>query len=455
MRRRDLILAGAVGLAGCTDLSTSGPGGTTQSGQPTDTSGRTDKASTPTLSPSVTQSPTPDRGREELSIGAAYTTSGGLEIRVSRLEIGRSITYEQDRATQPSEGGIFLFAEVSVSNTGEGVQRAPPASEWSALSGDDQYDSSRFYSDVELAAPVSGSPYEGGEIHPDVTRDGWVMFEIPKSVTTVTVAVTNWDVFDIEGIYWQGEIDTSTLPDVALNEVSMPTEVELGKELTFTFTAKNSGGSRGSFTVDYELDLPDGLPSSVESATIEVDGDATATKTVTVMPEQLGEVKLTVAGRTYTTTVVLPTRSFGESWTDPTGVQTVMGELVLSATYSYPGFNREETVEASDGMQFLFVHATFENTGSEPASTPFGNKIQALIGGSKYEFTVPEFFGDAKYSKPIDGKPFRAGFGFDLAPNEQHEAWLLFEVPGGAQRTDISIRYQTTNQDGQKGAIWE
>lgn len=453
MRRRHLLVAGAIGFTGCSGL---GSDGDSQTEAPESGDGEPETGSaTAQRGEETTATPAPDRGRRELSTGDAYTTETGLEISVSTLQVGREVVSGNGRVEAADEGSMFVLARCSVSNGADNVQRAPTVSEWGLRSGTNHYETVGAVGMDELTDPVTGPVYSGGEVQPDGQRGGWIVFEVPTETTTVSVAVTKLEAFTIEGVFWHGAVAAENVPDISLASVDAPDRVTVGEDVVVTVRAENAGGSTGDMTLEYEVVGPQTQPSERRTLEFVVNGDSSVSKTISISPQTVGVVKVTVDGESYTTRVVLPRVSFGESWKTPDDVKIEMDDRVLAPRYSYDEVVGELTREASAGLQYLFVRCQFESTGIGATTSPETTLIQAMFGGESYARKVPVITEADEFTAPVEGPPYVPSFGSDLEPDQTRRGWILFEVPNDATRADIDIKYRGQSEDSEYGVVWE
>jgi hypothetical protein len=141
-------------------------------------------APTSTPAPSITLTPTPTP-KTELSLGESAIVDD-ISFTVVKYEFTDSYITESNQTIHPAEGAKFLWIYVKAKNEGE-IARVIPSRDWRDMQL--LYKGSEIHSQeyVHEIPPMGGKRYEPGwreEIYPNVTREGWVLFEVPIYINT-------------------------------------------------------------------------------------------------------------------------------------------------------------------------------------------------------------------------------------------------------------------------------
>lgn len=133
--------------------------------------------------------------------GSVYTTPRGYKIRVDEPELQSSYEYEDYQGntaeSEPDSGFQWAFVNVWVKNETGQTNFSPLATEFPILAGNSQYDGSTYLIDEPVE---KGQPFEGGELQPDVEREGWIAYQVPAELG-VDDLVVGWS-----QTYFDGEV---------------------------------------------------------------------------------------------------------------------------------------------------------------------------------------------------------------------------------------------------------
>jgi hypothetical protein len=122
-------------------------------------------------------------GPIDLMFGETAAVSFGIEYTVQDLELVDE--YEREgtgRTEEAPDGSQYAIVSVSVHNGHDGRVLLPRATEFAILDGEGgQYDRDVY---------GHADEYEGGEVQPDITREGIIMYEIPADHEVGDLLVT-------------------------------------------------------------------------------------------------------------------------------------------------------------------------------------------------------------------------------------------------------------------------
>jgi hypothetical protein len=377
-------------------------------------------------------------------IGVNQTTSTGLAISVQKLELANSIELSSgDVLEHPEE--IFVLAKLSATNEAEEPQDLPTTREIALVTGDSQYNNLReeaFIEDgIEIKDPVDGSFYTGQtEAHPQVSSEGWFVFQVPREVSSVEVAWSR-ETIESETLYWEGSVDPGKLPNLRLGGINGPEQVEVGEKFWIDVEVENHGGSTGSFSSEYELSVPSG-DDPTERLEFEVPGGEEKTQSISYRAAALGTITLNLSeiGQSHQIEVTRATRQMGESFRVPLGPKITVENVVLDDSYSYEEYSETKTVEAGSGMQFAFINLTMSNPTSESQIIPPADQILVKTSGNTYEFSAMDTFSEPAFIAPVTGKEYYNTFTNSLNAGESINRWMAFEIPTGQSLSDLAVQ---------------
>jgi len=149
---------------------------------------------------------------KSLSWGQTYTSPENFTISVDNLTLQESYEYrnfadEVDDARPEAGSDQWAFIDVTVTNDSGEPGFSPVSSDFVILAGNSQYNSES----VVFDDPINkGTPFEGGELQPGVTRSGWVLYSVPLSIAPEDMTVA-WSKSTFDGdisVNWSGDPDS-------------------------------------------------------------------------------------------------------------------------------------------------------------------------------------------------------------------------------------------------------
>jgi len=215
-------------------------------------------------------------------------------------------------------------------------------------------------------------------------------------------------------------------------DADVPSELEVGEEFTYSWTVENVGDGPGQepglYGLDFSIEGEEGWEPIFEEQ-IELDaGEAETEETDPTSFDQRMTVQweFWVVGdegehsENYETAVISPERSWGEAFETPTELDITASDPEFTSRYTYEGFGGdEETHQADDGMQFVFIELDVENVSDGTNESPNILSFELIAGGSQYE-TMSRL--DYERDDVYDGLN-------DLAAGVSEDGILPFEIP--------------------------
>lgn len=135
----------------------------------------------------------------KISWGEEYTTPAGYRIQVDEPNLQDTYEYEDYQGNivdkEPDSGDQWAFVNVWVKNETGQTSFSPLASEFGLLYGNSQSDGDTLLIDEPIN---KGESFEGGELQPDVERNGWIAYQLPGDISTNDLTMA-WSQETIEG----------------------------------------------------------------------------------------------------------------------------------------------------------------------------------------------------------------------------------------------------------------
>jgi len=422
-RRQFLAVTGALAaLSGCS--SDDGRGS-----ERTPDSDSSDTGTPEDSSPSPI--PEPEVKRDGLSVGSS-TTIGPAEVLVTDALVARKLVGENGEAV--SETGLFALIRVETTNTGDQAVTLPPVDTFAALSGSSQFSPHTGFPSP-LVEPVSGERYSSYEQSlPDVSRSGWIVFEVPTDFSRLELACSYSLSYedDSEPVYWTLPVSSSEAPILSLDELTGPDTVEYGEKATFEATISNTGGSKGTFSLDYGIgETYDPLGVSPDTMEVTLSPGETVTKTVTHYPEDLESFAFQIGEKKQTVEVEKAELSWGEA-IEPFGVEIQFSDIQINESYRVEGESEVNT--HYNGKNYAFVRIHLHNQSDEIQSIP---EIELKADYQQFYQENDGTRRDPKLAEPVSG-PW-ADTQLSYESGEELEGWLVYVVDSGVKRIDLSL----------------
>lgn len=389
-------------------------------------------------------------GESYRAVGDSYRTKNGVELTVNQIEIANKVEYTNVGTVVHDEGTVLVLVRITATNKSEQVQPLPPANSISVLAGDSQYDLVRddFISEFgSPTKPVMGAQYTGQKnAHPEVSSEGWILFEIPRSISDVTVAwdASTYQYESSEQAYWETTINPDSLPSLRLKEVKAPDSTRIGQSTDIAIVVENTGGSTGTFSTTYTVTTPS---NHDQEHTVELDVPAgeTAEKVIEILPRRVGEISVSISNpeRGVAVPIKPALQDVGESFSLPNSARITISNLVLTDSFAYESYDGSTTITADSGMQFLFAKFKAENPTDERHPVPNKNGITASVDGNAYSIAETDKLVTRDFTSPVQGGEY-SRYSASLRTGDSIEEWVLFQIPADATKTEVLIRTEWT-----------
>lgn len=227
----------------------------------------------------------------------------------------------------------------------------------------------------------------------------------------------------------------STSPEFEAVGISAPNRVDLGESLEFEIKIKNTALVGGTYEGEYQLDRPGYMFKTTEQFELDVDGNGTASHTVTVQTEGIGKITLQHGDASAFVVVGPATLSVGEWFESPQGLRVRLSTPVFSRSYSWEGYYSDETEEAPDGEVFAFVRIDLENRSSGERRLPDGERIHLVTEDDRFSPANLQDIVEKTYFDPVSGEEYyRRGLS-QIPAGDTRVRWLRYSVPADAKNS--------------------
>ncbi|WP_160168021.1 hypothetical protein [Haloterrigena salina] len=367
-----------------------------------------------------------------------YVTNDGVKIGLDEIELSNSITLESESLLDRSSK-VAVLVSVTAKNISNGTRNLPDRDEFNLLAGTDQFDafSDPFSSDT-IVEPVSGELYYGQtNVHPGVAEEGWILFEVPRSLSEITIAWS--DSFDDSDRYgWTTAIEPDQLPDLQVSSVSVAEPVRIGENSEVAVSITNEGGTAGTYSADYEIDLP--IESDSGQIEQEVAAGDTEMWTTTITPRAIGDGLLEIESEEVALRFSIggAQHQFGETVQTPSpeNAYITVSEPILTQWYEYERYDGMKRVESESNEQFAIVQIEAKNRTNSSVNS-FGRR-SVTLSNSTNEYEAGYFEGISGPVNPVDGSQLNS-FGISLSAGESETYVVLFEIPADIGVDDLEF----------------
>jgi hypothetical protein len=426
MKRRQFITAATMGcVAGCAGLSGDRSTGT-EAAETTTTKGTT----TPT-------------GPSELDVGSPYTRSDTFRARISSLQLARTIQFQNGEFLRAGAENSLLLAKFATTNVADSMVDLPTAEALTLIEGTNQHSPLDIVSAKsgakELEFPVSEPLYASTTpAHPDISFTGWVIFEVPKATNSVRIELS--DQTDRELLaYWEGTIDSDSLPDLEIRSVSSPENHVNGKPVQFSVTVTNTGGGVGLLARNYSVKRGNNSthPAGTLRATLDPGETVTIDKQIPARTNQ--DLVLSVPPNIHEEIDITPaTRHFASPYTTADGVKVTVGRPVVSETVVIDQGADQYRQWSSDDSKFGSIAITTSNPTRSAKTQPDKDWFEVEADGVIDQNSNRGFAAGLEH--PIDTQYYSGWKADDLSPGESISGVLYYDIPDSSQIDDITVR---------------
>lgn len=410
-RRAFLTVAGAAALAGCSEGSSSGSG-----------------------------SETSDQNIKTMSFGETLTLENEFSLTASDPQVTNEIVLEEG-SYKADEGNVFVLSHLLAENSGDEPETPPGSGSIALLSGQDQFRQVDV-SGGEFEEPITGEQYSPSDtLHPGITVSGWMVFEVPREISSITIAVSDYEIFQfVDAAYWEGSVDASDVANVRYEGINAPESIELGETAEFQIVAENTGGSTGTFEREAVLEGPNGPYDQDGKVNFTVDADSQRSFNLTANPRSVGNATLSIAGDSAAVEIVPASVSKGSEYELPQGGSIQFQKIQLAEYYQYEGYDGEKVVSPPAGKEFLIAFYDAENNGSEEIHVPGTDSFYAIGNSERFPRASSEEYTSTTFTDPVIGEEFVNGTSISLDPGKRKNGWVLFEVDDDLSEEDISLQ---------------
>lgn len=138
----------------------------------------------------------------QLDVGGTYTNPDDVSLSVEAIDRSTEYNYQNNRGETGTEqaptGQAYIWVTFQASNQSGQSQFVPRDSDIAVLHDGRQYDATHIRREQ--------GKYEGGDLEPDVTREGWIVYQVPEEIAPedVTVAHSGDDAYGEWQVRWSG-----------------------------------------------------------------------------------------------------------------------------------------------------------------------------------------------------------------------------------------------------------
>jgi hypothetical protein len=358
-------------------------------------------------------------------------TLDGKQVEITDITYQQSFYYRDgDKQHIFAAGANKILALVSIrSEAVRTIESGFPSADGFTIHADSETIERANKEFGDEYVPEDSKPYEGSseKEQPGARREGVLIYEVPADASEVSIG---WSHGFSSGpdVYWELDAEAmeqfNSSPAFDVANLSIPSEVGVGRDVTGSVTIENTGGSDGRFlgSVD-RRDQGNSVWKDVKTIEQQIPAGDQAEIEFDMTEPGLGPSEYRVFPLTEINTVdyVTSELDFGETFDDPvSNASYSVNEIRLGDTLRTQSLFSDEYTEEEleSGNQWAFVRIEVFDT--EDSTRP-DNEL-TLLAGDRYEpvSAGSDFKGDVS-GETYD--PDRTGV------NRSPSGWLVYEIP--------------------------
>jgi len=284
----------------------------------------------------------------------------------------------------------------------------------------------------------------------DGTRSGYLVFKVPAA-TTAFDFVWNGMISEEPIRTWQGVVDPTQMAELTVDSVESPSTVVNGETATVRVTVTNHGPAAGLFAAELDLTRDIG-PQAREllinrefNEVIEPGETRTVWRTVDATATQ--ELTFTIDEQQTTHTSVVPARrSFGEPYTNSSGVHIAVRQPIISEEDTIDRMTEQVTYDSTAGDKYATFVVDTANPAGEPLNALFAQYLTVHAEGRTSRLQTGRLRSDS-LATPVKGDFYRVDRNH-LSPGARKGGLASATIPQEARVDDLTIRMSIPDPDG-------
>jgi hypothetical protein len=302
--------------------------------------------------------------------------------------------------------------------------------------------------DVANPSFLPGTSVVGQTVAPGSSATGWLLLRPKHALLDSGARVTlDHGGSDDPDFIWE-QSAAPEVPEFHVTSVDLPSEVEIGAEAEVSLTVENRGEAAGTFNGRlYRRNVDDDRWLTHSDLSLQLPAGESQTVTRIISEPYLGpsEYRFLPSEATQKIDFTPARQQYGERYVEPEGTAYTVRFLETGDTYTTNEYD-SPTYEAEG--TFAFVEVTAESTQPDDGGAYAGQFFHAVVDGNAYD--PVDAFGVVD---PVSGDKYTGAF--DLSVGESVSGWLIYDVPAGSTREDISIQLRREFGATNISSYWE
>lgn len=376
----------------------------------------------------------------QMAIGDSYAWTDQVSIAVESVCLREAVRLDSGLAVRSSPGSALLLAEIHDSGSNGYL---PPTAQFELVSDGTRYEvldpTTTTASNTTPEPPAFGPSTRTASDTPlDGSKSVWIMFEVPRNITTVRLSVAEYGSNDPRA-YWTGTVDPSSLSQTEIRSIDIPATHENGAPIQCSITVTNTGESVDQFSQRFFVERTTTQTGYSGDLTATVDPGETVTIKESIDAQAVQELTVTIPRVTKQTVRIVPaTIPFGEFHTVPNGVRVRIEKPILADSVTvdrrYDSYQRS----TNDTSSYVVFAITARNATRSRQSAPTNSQLTAET--TEFIDTSPNDGTQQGLTKPVD-QPFYRG-GTEIGPGETIRGVLYYRLPAEVSGSDVMARWE-------------
>lgn len=237
---------------------------------------------------------------------------------------------------------------------------------------------------------------------------------------------------------------TVTSPEFELASIDAPDTVEISEKSQYSFSVTNTSDQSGTFSTTARTRVEDGSWVETDHWQENLEpGQTTRFRSELFWAEYLSsiDVELSAFDEQFSIQFTPAHPDWGDPHVVPGKYELAARQIRFSDRYTWESGATEYEELPSDGNQWAWVEFAAKNTTNESVTLPRKGVFTLASEGRQYTYT------------PVRGHKHMYEGG-DVQAHAVRDGEILYEIPEGLTRENVSLTYSETSSAGEIAVYW-
>jgi hypothetical protein len=389
----------------------------------------------------------------KLEFGNTVAVTDEIRLAPQKLEVRTLPFYHEwdsEYLIEPDDGNVFAIVHVTVKNTtSDSIYLSPEG--LSISPGRTRPELSVSSNKLSHFRNIEGEAYQGN-IDGGETSHRWLLVEVGRPDVTGTIEFgAQRDVrLTPPEIVWTDEPASGTrqLPKFELASFDLPDSSDVGTEFPIAVTIENAGDATGTFrgAIYQRNSTRNGSRKHFEWIHLpSIEPGSSKTFETTMSIPFINELIYGIEPFDAEERIEFSSanRRFGESYTTPEGIKSVLDDLAMSDTIRLSSGNE---IDAPAGNTFVLASIDLKNQAETYEEPPQASEFELRTGGERHSVRDADSAFETIES-PVEGPYYTSPAG--LSGDDSESGVLTFEIPDNVDPSAVSIRWKREYSSGE------